>query len=199
LKLEGICVSHETIYKYVKADRLAGGSLYEHLRHGGRKYKKRCGKDAGAGRIQNRVDISERPAVVDQKSRIGDWEGDTVVSTRSRAHLVTFVEHRSKFLLIRKIGKKTMENTNCSIVNSLKKHKKFVKSITFDNGMEFAGHGEIAKKLKTEIYFARPYKSCDRGLNEYTNGLIRQYLPKKFDFEYVMDKKIREIQNLLNN
>jgi IS30 family transposase len=81
----------------------------------------------------------------------------------------------------------------------LKKYKKFVKSITFDNGTEFAGHGEIAKKLKTEIYFARPYKFCDRGLNEHTNGLIRQYLPKTFDFKDVMDKKIREIQNLLNN
>jgi IS30 family transposase len=103
LKLEGICVSHETMYEYVKTDRLAGGSLYEHLRHGGRKYKKRYGKDAGAGRIPNRVDISERPAIVDEKSCIGDWESDTVVSTRSRAHLVTLVERSSKFLLVRKI------------------------------------------------------------------------------------------------
>ncbi|MDR2781079.1 MAG: IS30 family transposase [Holosporaceae bacterium] len=199
LKLKGICISHESIYECVRKDKTAGGSLYKHLRHGGRKYKKRCGKSAGVRHIPNRVDIAERPAVVDEKSRIGDWEGDTVVSTESRAHLVTLVDRCSKFLIVRKIGKKTMENTNNAIINSLKKHRKFVNTITFDNGSEFAGHGEIAKKLKTEIYFARPYKSCDRGLNEHTNGLIRQYLPKKFDFKYVMDKKIREIQNLLNN
>jgi IS30 family transposase len=112
------------------------------------------------------------------------------VSAGSHAYLVTLVERRSKFLLVRKIWRKTVENTSRSIVNLLKKYKKFVKSITFDNGTEFAWHGEIAKKLKTEIYFARPYKSCDRGLNEHTNGLIRQYLVKNYDFKNVMNKKI---------
>ncbi|MDR1375460.1 MAG: IS30 family transposase [Holosporaceae bacterium] len=109
------------------------------------------------------------------------------------------VERHSKFLVVRKIGRKTMKNANRAIINLLKKHKKFVQTITFDNGTEFAGHVEMAKKLKAEIYFARPYKSCDRGLNEHTNGLIRQYLLKKRDFADVMDKKIREIQKLLNN
>jgi IS30 family transposase len=199
LKLEGICVSHETIYRYVREDRLAGGLLYQHLRHGGKKYRKHGSKSAGVGCIPNRVGIEERPAIVDEKSRIGDWEGDTVVSTRSRAHLVTLTERYSKFLFVRKIGRKTKKNTNHAIVNLLKKHRKFVKTITFDNGTEFAGHAEMTKKLGAKIYFARPYKSCDRGLNEHTNGLIRQYLPKKRDFADVMDKKIREIQNLLNN
>jgi IS30 family transposase len=199
LKLEGICISHESIYKCVRENRAAGGTLYKHLRHGGKKYKKRCEKSAGVRCIPNRVGIEKRPAIVDEKSRIGDWEGDTVVSTRSRTHLLTLVDRHSKFLIVRKIGKKTMENTNDAAINSLKKHKKFVKTITFDNGSEFAGHAEMAEELNAEIYFARPYKSCDRGLNEHSNGLIRQYLPKNFDFKDVMDKRIREIQNLLNN
>jgi IS30 family transposase len=106
LKLEGISVSHETIYKYAHRDKVLGGSLYEHLRHGGRKYRRRVGKSAGVRCIPNRVDIAERPAIVDQKLRLGDWEGDAVVSTESRAHLVTLVDRCSKFLIVRKIGKK---------------------------------------------------------------------------------------------
>lgn len=199
LKFEGIYISHEAIYKYVRRDKKAGGFLYEHLRHGGKKYCPKSSRQAGAKCIPNRVDIAERPAIVDGKSRLGDWEGDTVISRGSRCALVTLVDRCSKFSIFRKIGRKTMENTNRAIINSLKMHRKITNTITFDNGKEFAGHAEMAKKLKAEIYFARPYKSCDRGLNEHTNGLIRQYLPKKFDFKDVMDKRIREIQNLLNN
>jgi IS30 family transposase len=199
LKLEGIHISHETIYKYVREDRSAGGFLYQHLRHGGKKYRSQKLRQAGVHCIPNRVGISERPAEVNEKLNIGHWEGDTVISHRSRCALVTHVERVSKYLKTKKIGRKTMENTNVATCNLLKKHKKFVNSITFDNGKEFADHRSIAKAFGAKIYFARPYKSCDRGLNEHTNGLIRQYLPKKRDFADVMDKKIREIQSLLNN
>jgi DHA1 family bicyclomycin/chloramphenicol resistance-like MFS transporter len=199
LKLQGIFISHETIYKYVRSDRNCGGSLYKHLRHGGKKYRARSSKQAGVGCIPNRVDISERPAIVDEKLRIGDWEGDTVISHRSRCALMTLVDRHSKFLITKKIGRKTMDNINSSITKRLKNLGKPVQTITFDNGKEFAGHAKITKKTGAKIYFARPYRSCDRGLNEHTNGLIRQYLPKKQDFQNVSHKKIREIENKLNN
>jgi IS30 family transposase len=169
------------------------------MRHGGRKYRAKASKRAGVDCIPNRTDISERPAIVDEKLRIGDWEGDTVISHGSRCALMTLVDRRSKFLITKKIGRKTMKNINSSITNRLKKLGKPVHSITFDNGKEFAGHAKIAKKTGAKIFFARPYKSCDRGLNEHTNGLIRQYLPKKRDFKDVSHKKIREIENKLNN
>jgi IS30 family transposase len=111
---------------------------------------------------------------------------------------MTLVDRCSKLSIIQKIGEKTMKNVNNAATNRLKKLKKPVKTITFDNGKKFSGHGEIARKLGAKIYFARPYKSCDRGLNEHTNGLIRQYLPKKFDFKDVSHKRIREIENKLN-
>jgi IS30 family transposase len=198
LKLQGICLSHETIYEYTRRNRKRGGSLYEHLRHGGKKYRTKSSKQAGVSCIPNRVDIAERPAVVDEKLRIGDWEGDTVISHGSRCALMTLVDRHSKFLVTKKVGRKTSKNISWAIINRLKKLGKPVETITFDNGGEFAGHAQIAKKLKAEIYFARPYKSCDRGLNEHINGLIRQYLAKKFDFKNVTDKRIRKIQNLLN-
>ncbi|GHU15707.1 hypothetical protein FACS189449_13470 [Alphaproteobacteria bacterium] len=199
LKLEGIFISHESIYRYVRADKATGGSLFKHLRHGNKKYRKRSVAQAGAKLIPNRVDIAERPAIVDTKSTIGHWEGDTIISHSSKTPLVTVVERKSKFSKIKKVKNKTKKVVGKAIVKMLKPLKDQVDSITYDNGGEFAGHPEIAKKLKTEVYFARQYRSWERGLNEHTNGLIRQYLPKKFDFKDVSDKKIREIENKLND
>ena len=149
--------------------------------------------------IPERVDISERPSVVDEKSRLGDWEGDTIISHSSHCALLTLVDRRSKYTIIRKVGRKTSENLNTAIIKSLKNEGLPVRTITFDNGSEFAGHQRISKKLKTDIYFARPYKSSDRGLNEHTNGLIRQFLPKKFDSKNTTDYDIKIIQDLLNS
>ncbi|GHT97772.1 IS30 family transposase [Alphaproteobacteria bacterium] len=201
LKLEqGLAVvSHETIYRYIRTNRANGGLLYQHLRHGNKKYRKYSSKQAGAKLIQNRVDISERPAIVDTKSTFGHWEGDTIISHGSKTPLVKVVERKSKFSKIKKVKNKTKEIVVEVIVNILKSLKNQVDSITYDNGGEFAGHSEVAKKLKAKTYFATPYHSWERGLNEHTNGLIRQYLPKKFDFKDVSDKKIREIENKLNN
>jgi IS30 family transposase len=199
LKLQGIFINRETIYRYIRRDRARGGLIYEHLRHGGKKYRFKKSRQAGVHCIPNRVGIEERPAVINEKLHIGHWEGDTVISSGSRCALVTLVERHSKYLKMRKIGKKTMKNTSKATINLLKKLKKFTETITYDNGKEFADHQTIAKALGAKIYFARPYKSCDRGLNEHTNGLIRQYLPKKRDFSDVMDKKIREIERKLNN
>jgi IS30 family transposase len=199
LKRRGKFISHVAIYKYIWEDKTKGGLLYQHLRHGGKKYKSKKGKQSGVNCIPNRVDISERPSEVEKKLRIGHWEGDTVISSGSRCALLTHVERFSKIVKLSKIGRKTMENTNNGTHNSLKKLKKIVDTITYDNGKEFCGHEKIAEKLDAKIYFARPYKSCDRGLNEHTNGLIRQYLPKKVDFADVSDDYIQFIENRLNN
>ncbi|GHT93814.1 IS30 family transposase [Alphaproteobacteria bacterium] len=195
LKLEQgrAVVSHETIYSYIRADRGNGGLLYQHLRHGGKKYRKYSSKQAGAKLIPNRVDISERPAIVNSKSTFGHWEGDTIISHGSRTALLTVVERKSTLLKTKKIGRKTKENVNAGLEEKLKPIKKQVLTMTFDNGGEFAGHKVIAKKLKAKTYFATPYHSWERGLNEHTNGLIRQYLPKNFDFKDVSDEKIQEI------
>jgi IS30 family transposase len=172
------------------------GLQYQRLRHKGKKYRKRETAMAGLRCIPNRVDIAERPAIIDQKLSIGDWEGDTVNSHRSRCALLTIVDRRSKYSKIKKIDKKTKENT-ANAVNDLLKGK-LAMSITFDNGGEFADHQKISKKIGANIYFARPYHSYERGLNEHTNGLIRQYLPKKFDFKDVSDEEIQKIENKLN-
>ena len=194
LKLEGVFISHEAIYQYVRKK-----DLRSTLRYRGKKYKKTKTKEAGVKCIPGRIDISERPSVVDEKSRLGDWEGDTVISHGSHSALLTLVDRRSKYVIIRKVGRKTSENLNTAIIKSLKNEGLPVHSITFDNGREFAKHQELAKKLDTKVYFARPYKSCDRGLNEHTNGLIRQFLPKKFDFKNTTDYDIKIIQDLLNS
>jgi IS30 family transposase len=192
-------ISHETIYRYIRSDKAVGGLLYKHLRHGGKKYRKRSSKQAGAKLIPNRIDISERPAIVETKSTIGHWEGDTVISHGSKTPLVTVVERKSKLTKIKKVKNKTKKVVGKAIVKILKPLKDQVDSMTYDNGGEFAGHEKIAKKLGAKIYFATPYRSCERGLNEHTNGMIRQYLPKKFDFVDVSDKKIQEIEDKLNN
>lgn len=194
LKMEEISVSYETIYKYVREHP----ELYKCLRHGGKRRKPR-NHTAGRSLIPNRVDIAERPKVVEAKERLGDWEGDTVISHKSHCVLVTLVERKTKYLLMKKLENKNMENVGNAIINMLKNNNISAQTITFDNGMEFADHEKITKKTGAKIFFARPYKSCDRGLNEHTNGLIRQFLRKREDFWNVSDKKIVEIQNLLNN
>ena len=192
LRRKNIKISATAIYKYVHKKDWA--PLY--LRHGGRKYKRRE-KSAGVKFIPNRVDISARPAVVDEKSRAGDFEGDTIISHGSHCAILTLVDRKSKCLFAQKIGRKTKENTSRVTIKLLKNQT--VRTITFDNGSEFADHEKIAKKLKTFVYFARPYRSCDRGLNEHTNGLIRQFLPKNFDFKNVSNRELKKIVDLINN
>jgi IS30 family transposase len=200
LETEGTMISHESIYRHVRADKVTGGELYKKLRHGGKPYKKRvAGKKAGRGCIPNRVDISERPEIVETKSRIGDWEGDTIISTGSKTALLTYVDRNSKFTLLSKLGRKLMENVRTATVDLMAKLPHKVHSITYDNGMEFACHQKIAKELDTKCYFATPYHSWERGLNEHTNGLARQFLPKNFDFKDVTDEEIQQIQDKLNH
>ena len=200
LEIEGIVnISHETIYQHIWKDKRSGGTLYKHLRHNGKKYNKRSSGKAGRGCIPNRTDITERPKIVDEKSRIGDWEGDTVISAFSKTAILTVVDRHSKFTRIKKIGRKTAKNVRIAMKEIMTSLPYPVLTVTFDNGMEFAAHQNIAEDLNAYCYFATPYHSWERGLNEHTNGLIRQYLPKSVDFKDLTDDEVKAIEDKLNH
>jgi IS30 family transposase len=191
-----LSVSPETIYRYVGDDKRAGGTLYTHLRHGLKKRRRRRGGKDLRGKIRNRVDIDQRPAVVETRERLGDWEADLVGGTGASGYLVTLVERASRRLLIGFTRTKTASEVTREILRMLK--DQVVETITFDNGKEFAGHERIAEKLGCQCYFAKPYHSWERGLNENTNGLIRQYFPKKMSFAKITTDQIARVQHRLN-
>jgi IS30 family transposase len=200
LVLEGKpSLSYETIYQIVWKDKRAGGELYKHLRHQGKRYNKRSHKNSGRGVIPNRVDISERPQIVEKKERIGDWEGDTVIGGQHQGVLLTLVDRASKYVIIQELASKEAEPVTNAIIQRLGELDMPVHSLTFDNGKEFSGHQKIAEQLKTSCFFARPYHSWERGLNEHTNGLIRQYYPKGYNFATIMPEEVQHVQDLLNN
>jgi len=199
LRNQGVQISHESIYRYVWRDKYSGGALYKHLRHAGKKYNKRAGKTSGRGLIPGRVDIDERPKIVENKERLGDWEADTVIGAAHQGALVTLVDRHSKLVCIKKVPSTTKKAVTRAIVALLKPFKDRVHTITFDNGKEFADHIKIAKALKAQTFFAKPYHSWERGLNEHTNGLIRQYLPKSSNFLKISAKFVQCVQKRLNN
>jgi IS30 family transposase len=194
-----LSISHETIYKHIWSNKRTGGTLYKHLRHSNRKHRKRYGSKQRRGRIKGQVSIDLRPAVVDAKSRIGDWEIDTVTGKNSKGYLITVVERKSKFTLIKRVPDKQSDEMAKAIIKLLRPHKKSVLTITADNGKEFTRHKKISKSLKADVYFAHPYHAWERGLNENTNGLLRQYFPKKMDFRTIDDKSIQHAMERLNN
>ena len=130
------------------------------------------------GMIKNRVSIDDRPKIVDQKTRIGDWEGDTVIGKNHRGGLVTLAERKSRYVLAGHIRSKHADGVTAVTTRLLTPYKDRCHTITFDNGKEFAEHERIAAELQTSIYFAHPYHSWERGLNENSNGLLRQYFPR---------------------
>ena len=171
-------VSHETIYRFLLTDKANGGELYKHLRHQAKSYRKRYGKNDYRGTIPGRIDIDERPAIVDKKTRLGDWEADTVIGKGHQGVLVTLTERVSKLNLVIPIARKEAVLTKDAIIQALKPFAQWVHTITFDNGREFCRHMDIATALACDTYFAKPYHSWERGLNENHNGLLRQYFPK---------------------
>ena len=191
-------VSHESIYQIIKADKLSGGSLYSHLRCRKKKYKKRYGSIDRRGGIPNRKSIDERPKIVSEKSRIGDWEGDTVIGKNHKGALVTLVERKTKFTLVAYVANKTAENVTKAMIALLAPHIEKVHTITVDNGKEFAYHEQVTQKLNSQVYFAHPYHSWERGLNENTNGLIRQYVPKKSEINTTTQNQLGMIMSKLN-
>jgi len=196
----GLRVSHESIYKYIWKDKKQGGELYKCLRiAGGRKTRKRYGKKDWRGKIPNRIDIDQRPAIVNEKTRIGDWEADLVCGSKHQWFLVTLVERKSKYTLIGKVRKKNSGEVKVEIAKLLAGIKEQVKTITYDNGREFAAHEFINELLDCQSYFAKPYHSWERGLNENTNGLIRQYFPKGMNLKDVTREEIEFVMSRLNN
>jgi transposase, IS30 family len=191
-------LSHEWIYQFILQDKKQGGILYKHLRHQHKKYRKRYGSPKLLGSIRNRRFIDERPIIVDEKSRIGDWEIDTIIGKNHQQAIVSIVERKGKFTILKKVNRKTAKNVSEVTVNALKEFSGKVLSITADNGSEFAYHEEISSSLNTEFYFAHPYSSWERGLNENTNGLGRQYLQKSSSFHSVTDSTLLDIMNKLN-
>lgn len=192
-------VSHETIYQYIWQDKRKGGSLYKELRHCGKKYNKRSKGTAGRGCIPNRIDIKERPPIVEKKTRLGDWELDTIIGAGQSGAIVSMVERTTKLTKLAKISRKTAEETEFALVESLTPIREFVHTLTADNGKEFTNHQRVGSVLGADFYFATPYHSWERGLNEHTNGLVRQYFPKSKRFDQVSSDDLKEVESLLNN
>jgi IS30 family transposase len=195
-----ICISHEAIYQHVWKNKAAGGDLYTYLRRQGTKYRARGSNGkTRSGQIKNRVSIDERPAVVDEKSRVGDWEIDTVIGKGHSGALVTIVERVTLFTVSMRVKSKRAKDVTAATLALLTPFKGLVHTITSDNGKEFAYHEKIAASLGCEFYFAHPYHSWERGVNENTNGLLRQDFPKSTDFKMVSAKAVKQSVDQLNN
>ena len=193
-------LSHEGIYKYLLRDKARGGSLHIHLRHKLRSYRRRGSPRERRGRIPNQRMIDNRPQVVEERTRFGDYEMDTVIGSASGGEvLVTMVERRSRHTLVLKAENKSALAVTTAIITAMLPYRGNIHTLTYDNGKEFAKHALIDEILGSTGYFAHPYHSWERGLNENTNGLIRQYFPKRTDFSKVTDAQIEEVREKLNN
>lgn len=199
LKLENFeAVSHQTIYKYVYQNNLEGGVLYTHLARQHR-YRKRIHKYCKRGFRDPRRPISERPAIVETRSRIGDWEADTIIGRKQQQAIVSIVERQSRYCVLKKVPVRSSAMVAEAACQKLLPLKDKVLTITSDNGSEFAGHKKIALSLGADFFFADPYSSWQRGTNENTNGLVRQYFPKKTDFSLLSDEDVQRVEDRLNN
>ena len=194
-----ISLHHETIYQLIYAEKKLGNDLHQHLRIANKPYRKRYGSHDRRGKIVNRRSIDDRPRVVEQRSRIGDWEGDTVIGKSRRGALLTLVERKTLYTLIVKLNGKNAQALAEAAIMALHPIRERVLTITFDNGHEFTAHEQMAAALETDIYFAHPYSSWERGTNENMNGLIRQYFPKGTDLSDVTQQQINFVMDRLNN
>ena len=193
-----IQVSHERIYQYIYVDKRAGGSLHKHLRCQ-KKRRKRYGGYDRRGKLPNRRSIEERPEIVDQRQRIGDWEVDTMIGKGHRQAIVTLTERKSRFALLRKVERRKAGLVSAAVIDLLQPVADRLHTITGDNGKEFAEHERIAQELEVSFFFAHPYAAWERGANENMNGLVRQYIPKNRDLLSVTDEELLLIMNKLNH
>ena len=196
-KEQGLTISHEWIYQHVLADQRAGGDLYKHLRCQ-KKRRKRYGKYDRRGKLPNCHSIEERPAVANTRKRLGDWEVDTIMGRQYQQAMVTLTERKSRLTFVSKVKRRTAALVRKSICQLLLPVKDKVYTLTSDHGKEFADHQQIAETLNLKFYFAHPYAAWERGTNENTNGLLRQYFPKKSDFQAVSNKEIKQAWSRLN-
>lgn len=193
------CVSHEWIYQMIWADKRRNGKLHKHLRSKGKPYSKRGSLKDRRGQILNRKDISERPAIVELRNRIGDLEIDTIIGKNHKKAIVTINDRKTGIL---RMGKVEVRNGACvaaKTIELLMPMKALLHTITSDNGPEFRDHQIIANELEIDFFFAKPYHSWERGSNENLNRLIRQYIPKGTDFDTVSNEFIKFVEDKLNN
>jgi IS30 family transposase len=193
-----IQVSHEWIYQHILADKQAGGDLYCHLRCQ-KKCRKRYGSYDRRGILPNRVSIEERPAIVEERTRIGDWEVDTIIGKKHRQAIVTLTERKSRFALLRKVDRRTANQVGNAVIALLQPATDRLYTITADNGKEFAEHERIARDLQADFFFAHPYAAWERGANENMNGLVRQYIPKTQELSSITDMDLLRIMHQLNH
>lgn len=199
-RLRGILsISHETIYRHVWRDRMLGGSLYTHLRGAHKKRRKRYAAYDSRGRLAGKRHISERPRAAELRSEIGHWEIDTVIGKGDHHCLVTAVDRKTGYVVIGKLRARTKEHTNRRILRLMRRHPQRFKTITADNGTEFHDYATIEQATGAAFYFATPYHSWERGTNENTNGLIRQYVPKGTSMANLTQHRCNAIARALNN
>lgn len=199
-KKEGIiCVSHERIYQYIWADKRKKGILYENLRTQGKRYRKRGSSKDKRGIIKDRISISERPLIVEERTRFGDVEIDTIIGKDHKGAIITVNDRASGVVKIIKTNGKNAIDLAKNVIVRLEDWKPFLHTMTSDNGKEFAEHKMIAEALNVEYFFARPYHSWERGSNENLNGLIRQYIPKKTCFDEITEADLQMIEDEINN
>ena len=196
-KEQGIRISHEWIYQYVLTDKRTGGDLYKHLRCQ-KKRRKRYGTYDRRGKLPNCRSIEERPAIVQARKRLGDWEVDTIIGRKHKQAIVTLTERKSRFTFLGKVRRRTARAVRKQVCRILLPVKHKVHTLTSDHGKEFADHEQIAEVLQLTFYFAHPYAAWERGSNENTNGLLRQYFPKKSDVQSVSNKALAQAMTRLN-
>ena len=201
LKEDGILeISHERIYQHIILDKQTGGDLYTHLRERAKRRKRYGSGKERRGQIPNQVSIDERPKDVDARDEPGaDWEGDLIIGSKHKQAIVTLVDRCTRYTYLAKVPFKTALSVQQAICSCLSSVKALFRSCTLDNGKEFALHEKISQTLDGQVYFAHPYSSWERGTNENTNGLIRQYFPKNCDFTTITDKQLADVQDKLNN
>ena len=195
---QGVSISHEWIYLHIYSDKRQGGSLHKHLRCQ-KKRRQRYGKQDHRGRIPNRTSIDDRPAIVNSKPRIGDWEGDTIIGKGHQGVVTSHIERKTKYTVLTQSNTKHAKSVCQSILQRLIPYRNQIHTITYDNNLEFSEHQNIAQTLSANIYFAHPHSSWERGLNENTNGLIWQYLPKSRPLNNVTQKELDYIMDQLNH
>ena len=198
-KHHAISLSHETIYRFIYGDATRKAQLKPFLRQGGKHRRKRDGSGARASCIPNRVSITDRPPEVEKKARLGDWECDTVIGKNRKSVLVTVVDRASLYTVCSRVYSRSAQVVGQAIIQLLRPFKERVQTLTFDNGSEFVKHESIAQALEATTYFAHPYSSWERGINENTNGLLRQFFPKHTDFSKVSWQQVQKAVDSLNN
>jgi len=193
-----LSISHETIYRHVWADMRRGGSLHCHLRCALKQRRKRYRAYDSRGRLAGKTMIQDRPKHIELRRRPGHWEIDTVLGKGSKHCIVSLVERKSGYVLIAKLRARNVQQTTAGTNELIRRHPELFKTITADNGTEFHGYKDIEKATGVRFYFANPHHSWERGTNENTNGLIRQYLPKNTSMARVTQEDCDRIANALN-